>query len=70
MAVLEVGSTRGIGQLRLSAFPLPQLRDLIMELTPYPLGLSPPVLVVAQLVGLGLALELAEMLVAICIQLS
>ena len=54
--------------LRLASLPFPQLRDLIRELPPYPLGLSPPMLVVTQLVGPGLALELAVVLEAIGIQ--
>jgi len=53
------GSVKWILQLLLLApLPAPQLRDLVVELAPYPLGLPPQPLVVTPLVGLGLALEL------------
>ena len=56
------------GRLRLASLPLPQLRDLVRKLPPYLPGLPTLPHVVAKLVGLGLALELAVVLEAIVIQ--
>ena len=55
--------------LPFTALPLPQLRDLVRKLPPYLLGLPTLPHIVAKLVGLGLAIELAVVLEPFAIQL-
>src|SRR5512141_996425 len=63
------GRDGGGKRLQLAPLPLPQLRDLVRKLPPYLPGLPTFPRVVAKLIGLGLAVELAVVLEPSVIQL-
>jgi len=54
--------TAAVCCLSLAPFPTPQAGDLVVELSPYPFGLSTQFLVVASLVGLSFPFEFPAVL--------